>query len=209
MSQVPRNSDVTTLLELVAAGDPLAPETLLPLVYSELRRLAAAHFKKESQPHVLQPTALVHEAYLKLVGGKTILRPNSRNHFFAAAATAMRQILTDHARANGTLKRGGGLQIRRYDEEIDAVSGHEEVARGLEDIEMLDVALSELEVHDESQARAIGLRVFAGLSVEEVASCLDVSESSVRRLWKTGIAWLNGRMLELDAKREDVKRAKR
>ena len=169
-------------LKGIAAGDPAALERLLPVVYQELRRLAAGYLRGERAGHTLQPTALAHEAYLKLVG-----RPiewQGRHHFMALAARAMREILVDHARRRNAAKRGGGGAPVTLDTGLIAAA-----SRPVE-FEELDRALDELARLSERQARVVELRYFGGLSVEEAAEVLEVAPATVKRDWATARAWL-------------------
>jgi RNA polymerase sigma factor (TIGR02999 family) len=172
--------DVTVLLNAVSAGDENAPEKLLEAVYDDLRRLAAKYMRNERGDHTLQATALVHEAYIRLVDWKNVSWQN-RAHFFAVAAQVMRKILVDNARAKNAGKRGG--QKISLDE---AVSFAEEKELNLI---ALDEALSNLEKLDERQARIVELRFFGGLSIEETAYVLDVSATTVKREWTFAKAW--------------------
>jgi RNA polymerase sigma factor (TIGR02999 family) len=178
-------SDVTRLLDAAAAGDRRAAAELLPLVYAELRRLAAARLAGEKAGHTLQPTALVHEAYLRLVGGERGQNWNGRGHFFAAAAEAMRRILVDHARRKKSAKRGGGRE--RLD--LDAIDVA--IADWPEDLVVLDEALGRLAAIDPKAARLVHLRFFAGLPIPEVAEVLGMSPRTADRLWAYARAWLH------------------
>jgi RNA polymerase sigma factor (TIGR02999 family) len=180
--------EVTQLLRRWSAGDAGALDTLLPLVYDELRRRAGAYLRNERAGHTLQPTALVHEAYLKLVGGSAI-DWKDRAHFFGVAARAMRQVLVDHARARDTAKRGEG-QVRL---ELEAAEGVAAPARSL-DLLDLDRALSKLAALDERQSRLVELRLFAGLTIEESAEVLRISHATVSREWKHAEVWLQREM---------------
>jgi RNA polymerase sigma factor (TIGR02999 family) len=177
-------SDVTRLLDATAAGDRNAAAELLPLVYTELRRLAAARMAAEPPDHTLQPTALVHEAYLRLVGPKNDAAWDGRGHFFAAAAEAMRRILIEAARSKGREKRGG-VRIRIPLEEVDlpAPELHEDVVA-------LDSALEKLANSDPQAAELVRLRYFAGVTLAEGARILGVSPRSADRLWAYARAWL-------------------
>jgi RNA polymerase sigma-70 factor, ECF subfamily len=179
--------DVTQLLVQWANGDKQALDDLTPLVYKELRRLAASHLKKERRSHTLQPTALVHEAYLRLVDQKN---PNwqNRSHFFGVASQLMRRILVDHARKRQADKRAG----QRVSLE-DAVSFQRERGR---ELLALDSGLIALEKVDPRKCRAIELRYFGGLSMDEIAQTLDVSAVTVRRDLRMAEAWLNHEMDE-------------
>jgi RNA polymerase sigma factor (TIGR02999 family) len=170
-------SDVTTILSAIEHGDPHAAEQLLPLVYDELRQLAAARLAQEKPGHTLQATALVHEAYLRLVDVAKAQQWNSRGHFFAAAAEAMRRILVDQARRKQSDKRGGGR--RRVP--LDAVdAGYTPPDEDLLDI---DEALTRLAADDPQAARLIELRYFAGLAVEDAAEVVGISRSSAYEHW--------------------------
>jgi RNA polymerase sigma factor (TIGR02999 family) len=173
---------VTEILSAAASGDPAAAEKLLPLVYEELRRLADARLKREQPGQTLQATALVHEAYLRLVDGDTPQQWNSRGHFFGAAAEAMRRIVIERARRNCSLKYGGGLQ-RIVLEEPTAPQRDEELIA-------LDEALSLLESEDALAAKVVKLRFFTGLSHEEIAAALEVTVYLARQKWTYARAWL-------------------
>jgi RNA polymerase sigma factor (TIGR02999 family) len=178
-------SDVTRLLDAAAAGEPRAAAELLPLVYAELRKLAAARLAGEKPGQTLQPTALVHEAYVRLVGGEQPQDWNGRGHFFAAAAEAMRRILVDHARQRKSAKRGGDRE--RLD--LDAIDVA--IADWPEDLVALDEALDRLAAVDPKAARLVHLRFFAGLPIPEVAAVLGVSPRTADRLWAYARAWLH------------------
>lgn len=176
--------EVTRILDEIAGGDRReAFERLLPLVYNELRGLAKARLAHERPDHSLQATALVHEAYLRMLAG-TGPSWSDRRHFYNAAAQAMRRILIEHARKRGRLKRGGG----RVQVTIDDI----QVGDGppLEDVLALEEALTRLEERDPRMAEVVHLRFFAGLSVEETAAALEVSERTVKREWAVARAWL-------------------
>jgi RNA polymerase sigma factor (TIGR02999 family) len=176
--------DVTQLLNAIEQGDPQAAGQLLPLVYDELRRLAAQKLGSEAPGQTLQPTALVHEAYLRLVGKGDEQRWDSRGHFFAAAAEAMRRILVENARRKRSLKRGGG-QAR---EELDVV----ELAapEPVEDLLALDEALDRLAARDPVKADLVKLRYFAGMTIEEAAAALGISPATAKRYWTYARTWL-------------------
>jgi RNA polymerase sigma factor (TIGR02999 family) len=180
--------EVTRLLRKWSAGDKDALEKLLPLVYDELRRRAGAYLRAERAGHTLQPTALVHEAYLKLVGGDAI-EWKDRAHFFGVAARAMRQVLVDHARARNAAKRGEGQVLVALDAAGDAPTQ----PRNL-DLLDLDRALVKLAGLDERQSRLVELRLFAGLTIEESAEVLQISHATVSREWKHAEAWLQREM---------------
>ena len=177
-------TDVTQILSKIEQGDPLAAEQLLPLVYEDLRRLAASELKREPAGHTLQPTALVHEAYLRLVDGRSEPQWNHRGHFYAAAATAMRRILVESARRKKTLKRGGDRERVPMDgDELLATEAHP-------DILALDESLSKLEKERPDLAQLVSLRYFAGLTMEQAAKALDVSLRTTERNWTYVRAWL-------------------
>ncbi len=177
-------AEVTQILDAIAQGDPHAAEQLLPLVYDELRKLAAQKLAQEKPGQTLQATALVHEAYLRLVGDGEGPHWDSRRHFFAAAAEAMRRILVENARRRQTHKRGGGLQRRDLDAE-GLVAPEPEL-----DLLALDAALHRLAEQDPLKARLVELRYFAGLTGEQAAVALGVSASTADRLWVYTRAWL-------------------
>lgn len=179
-------SDVTRILYAIEYGDAKAAAELLPVVYDQLRKIAQQRMVGERAGHSLQATALVHEAYLKLVGDDADgLRWANRGHFFAAAAEAMRRILVDHARGKGRLKRGG--QNVQLSMSVAALGSDDENS---EEILALDEALRRLEKQDARMARIVSLRFFAGLGVEETAQALEVSVRTVKRDWATARAWL-------------------
>jgi RNA polymerase sigma factor (TIGR02999 family) len=178
-------TDVTRILSAIERGDRHAAEQLLPLVYDELRKLAAQRLAQEKPGQTLQATALVHEAYLRLVDTEAIRRWDSRGHFFAAAAEAMRRILVENARRKGRVKHGGG--IRRLDL-LDA-----EVAESPTDDEqvlLLDGALTRLTAVRPQAAELVKLRFFSGLTAEEAAPMVGLSARGARRLWAFARAWL-------------------
>jgi RNA polymerase sigma factor (TIGR02999 family) len=177
-------AEVTQILSAAAAGDPKAAAELLPLVYDELRKLAAARLAQESPGQTLQPTALVHEAYLRLVVADKGREWNGRTHFFAAAAEAIRRILVDNARRKRSQKRGGGRDRAELREA--AVASPE----GDDEILAVDEALAGLATADPQAAELVKLRYFAGLSVDEAAHALNISPRSVDRLWAYARAWL-------------------
>ena len=177
-------SDVSRLLDAASGGDRQAAAELLPLVYDELRKLAAARLAAETPGQTLQATALVHEAYLRLVGPADDARWDSRGHFFAAAAEAMRRILVDNARRKQSKKRGGDRQRQNLD--ADAVAAPEPDL----DLVSLDAALLRLAEHEPVKAKLVELRYFAGLTGEQAAAVLGMSASAVDRLWVYTRAWL-------------------
>ncbi|UCF14757.1 MAG: sigma-70 family RNA polymerase sigma factor [Phycisphaerales bacterium] len=180
-------SDVTRVLNAIERGDAKAADELLPLVYEELRRLAAAKMSQEPSGQTLQPTALVHEAYLRLVEDEP-QNWNSRGHFFAAAAEAMRRILIENARRKQRLKRGGQRERKNlYDEDL-AIEGPSE------NVIALDEALAELAETDKTKAELVKLRYFAGLTLEQAARMLDISPTTAKRHWTYAKAWLYGRI---------------
>jgi RNA polymerase sigma factor (TIGR02999 family) len=181
-------SEVTRILSAIEQGDPSAAEQLLPLVYDELRKLAAERMALEKPGQTLQATALVHEAYLRLVDVDQVQRWNSRGHFFAAAAEAMRRILIDTARRKQSHKRGGDLARQ----DLDAVDLA--AAEGPEEVLALDEAMQKLAEHDPSAAEVVRLRFFAGLPVPEVAKLLGISPRTADRLWVYARAWLHQQM---------------
>jgi RNA polymerase sigma factor (TIGR02999 family) len=177
-------SEVTTILAAIEQGDPRAASELLPLVYDELRKLAAARLACEKPGHTLQPTALVHEAYLRLVGDGRPRDWNSRGHFFAAAAEAMRRILINRAREKHRLKRGGGRARVDLDALADPVTAPDA------DLLELDDALDRLAGTNPQAAELVKLKFFAGLTLHEAAVALGVPARSADRLWAFARAWL-------------------
>ena len=178
------SDDVAELIDRATKGDRPALETLMPLVYAELRRLAAHYLRGERPGQTLQPTALVHEAYLKLMKDRPE-RWQNRAHFCAIAAHAMRQILIERARARDALKRGGGQPRVTFDERINAAAPDNPI-----DIVALDAALDRLAALDAGQARIVELRFFGGLSIEETADAVGISPATVKRHWAVARAWL-------------------
>jgi RNA polymerase sigma factor (TIGR02999 family) len=181
-------SEVTRILHALKHGDPDAAGRLLPLVYDELRRLAARQLAREKPGQTLQATALVHEAYLRLAGKDAPQGWDSRGHFFAAAAEAMRRILVENARRKKRQKRGGDL--RRVDLPLDEAAS----AARSDDLLALDEALELLAREDPQKAELVKLRFFAGLSVEEAARCLGISRATADRYWAYARAWLYERL---------------
>lgn len=187
-------SDVTRILTQLETGDPCAPEQLLPLVYDELRRLAAAKMKEENAGHTLQPTALVHDAYVRLVDQSEPQQWQNRRHFVAAAAEAMRRILIERARQKKSLKRGGN---------------HQRVDRELADLAMLplecdgllaiDEALERLAAKDARKAQLVKLRFYTGLTIPQAASALNISVSTAENDWSYARSWLRLEMSETKA----------
>src|SRR6516225_4150454 len=178
-------SEVTQVLHAIAEGDPDAASQLLPLVYDELRKLAAQKLAREMPGQTLQPTALVHEAYLRLVGQDEEQHWDSRGHFFAAAAEAMRRILVEIARQKASLKRGGNR------ERMDVVESLLAVPEPREDLVALDAALTKLAETDKQAAELVQLRYFAGLPMGEIAEILGISPRTADRLWAYARAWLH------------------
>lgn len=174
-------SDVSRLLSALDAGDPAAASELLPLVYAELRKLAAVHLAAEKPGQTLQATALVHEAYLRLVGDQQF---SGRGHFFAAAAEAMRRILIEAARRKGRTKRGGGLK------RVELVDAAARVETAPDEVLAVDEALDRLAKEDSVAADLVKLRYYAGLSVEEAAAALNISRTTAYEHWAYGRAWL-------------------
>src|SRR3990172_8240479 len=181
--------DVTQILSAIEQGDPAASEQLLPLIYDELRRLAAAKMTHEPPDHTLQAAALVHEAYLRLVDGAQVQQWQSRGHFFAAAAEAMRRILVERARCRRSVKHGGTHRRQPLDEQLLAVDTPSV------DLLLLDEALSELEQREPQAAQLVKLRYFTGLSHQQAADALGVSRRVADRLWTLGRAWLYRRVM--------------
>ena len=181
--------DVTQILKSVLQGDKAAAERLLPLVYDELRKLAAARMASERPDHTLTSTALVHEAYVRLVDGEQAANWDGRGHFFAAAAEAMRRILVDHAREKGAAKRGGDR--RRLD--VDSVDLA--VTASPADMLALNDALDALARIDSTAAQLVQLRYFAGLNVDQAAPALNISTATAYRHWNYARAWLHSELL--------------
>lgn len=178
-------SEVTVLLTAIEQGDIHAAEQLLPLVYDELRRLAASRIGRERTPQTLQATALVHEAFLRLVDTSTIQQWKTRGHFFGAAAEAMRRILIEKARRKERIKHGGDVVREDLDLlEIEAPSPRE-------DLIAIDAALTKLQAVDATAAELVQLRYFAGLSIAESAAAMDISPRTADRIWVFAKAWLH------------------
>lgn len=192
MSAAPAGT-VTQLLQAWGRGDAQAREDLVPLVYQELRRRASAYLRRERPDHTLQPTSLVHEAYLRLTAQKRVSWSN-RTHFFALAAQLMRRILVDHARERQAAKRPGGIRVT-LDEGLRAVPPPDC------ELLMLDDALRDLEQLDPRQAHIVELKYFAGLSETEVAAALSLSRATVTREWQSARAWLYRRITQGKAAR--------
>jgi RNA polymerase sigma factor (TIGR02999 family) len=182
---VPSSMQITQLLKKWSEGNQEILDKLMPLVYEELRRQASRYLRRERSNHTLQTTALIHEAYLKLVDQKEV-EWQSRAHFFAIAAQAMRRILVDYARERHRDKRGGNAENLPIEEALMVSSQEKSV-----DLVALDEALTRLAKFDERQARVVELRYFSGLSIEETADVLGVSNVTVRRDWNMAKAWLH------------------
>lgn len=180
MSEDPQ--EITTLLQKAGDGDKDAADRLLPLIYGELRRLAASFMSRERKNHTLRATALVHEAYLRLFSSCDIGWQN-RAHFFAVAARLMRRLLVDHARANSSQKRAGGIRVEL--ENVDGISSALD-----ENLLALDIVLSRLEQLDSRAAKVVELRFFGGLTEEETAKALGIGLSTMKRDWDFARTWL-------------------
>ena len=181
---MPQSTDVTILLNRINDGDGKAPEQLLPLVYGELRKLAHSYLQNERSDHTLQATALVHEAYIRLVDWEKVSWQN-RAHFFAVAANVMRKILVDHAREKKAQKRDSGQKLS-LDE---AVSLPSQSPREI-DLIALDDALEKLAKFDKTQSKIVELRFFGGLTIEETAHAINISPATVKREWTVAKTWL-------------------
>jgi RNA polymerase sigma factor (TIGR02999 family) len=177
-------SEVTHILNAIEQGDQRGAEQLLPLVYDELRRLAAQRLRQEKPGQTLQATSLVHEAYLRLVGAEKAQHWNSRGHFFAAAAEAMRRILVEQARRKGRVKHGGGRKRVELDRDLAAE------VNPADDLLALDAALERFEAVDPPAAHLVKLRYFAGLTMPEAAAALDMTLRSAERNWTYARTWL-------------------
>lgn len=185
-------SGVTLILDQIEQGDPSAAEQLLPLVYDELRKLAAQKLAHEKPGQTLQATALVHEAYIRLVNDDKAQNWNSRRHFFAAAAEAMRRILIEHAREKARTKRGGG----RHRVDIDAAALATTVTP--DQLLAIDEALGRLALEDPAAAELVKLRYFAGLSIEEAGKTLAIPTTTAYRHWHFARAWLHSELMDGD-----------
>jgi RNA polymerase sigma factor (TIGR02999 family) len=181
-------ANVTLLLNAARADDPTAAAELLPLVYNELRRLAAHRLSREAPGQTLQPTALVHEAYLRLLGSEDGTHWENRGHFFAAASEAMRRILVEEVRRKRSLKRGGGMG--RHEMNASEVAAPEP----REDLLALDEALTELAASEPTAAQVVQLRYFGGLTIAEVAEVLHISSRTANRHWTYARAWLHQKL---------------
>ena len=185
--------EVTRLLAQASAGDAAARATLFDVLYRELRRLAESVMRAERANHTLQPTALVHEAFLKLAGNEG--RFESRAHFLGVAAAAMRRVLVDHARGRNAQKRGSGATLVTVNDLDDLPRPAPEDV----DLVVLDDALSRLTALDSRQGQIVELRFFGGLSVEETAAVVGVSERTIKREWQTSRAWLRREIARIDS----------
>jgi RNA polymerase sigma factor (TIGR02999 family) len=185
-----QGNDVTRLLADAQNGDRAALDSLLPLIYDELRRVAARQLQLERPDHTLQPTALVHEAYLRLLEQRSVDWLN-RAHFFSIAAEMMRRILVNHAVKRNALKRGDGATRISLDDAAGLAAEREF------DVVALDDVLSELAGVDQQAARIVELRFFGGLTIEETAAVMEISDSTVKREWRTAKAWLKTRLQEI------------
>jgi RNA polymerase sigma factor (TIGR02999 family) len=185
---MPRTENVTQTLRQLSDGHEGAPELLIPLVYTELRKLAQAYLEHERADNTLQATALVHEAYIRLVDWENVTWQN-RAHFFGVAAQVMRHILVDHARERGAQKRGGGMTKLSLDEAV-SFAQQKEV-----DLIALDDALRDLARFDADQSRIVELRFFGGLTIEETAEALRISPATVKREWTLAKAWLHEKIV--------------
>jgi RNA polymerase sigma factor (TIGR02999 family) len=186
-------SDVTRILCAIDQGDAKAAEQLLPLVYDELRRLAAQKMAEEKPGQTLQATALVHEAYLRLVGGAEQTW-NSRGHFLSAAAEAMRRILIEQARRKGSVKHGGGRRRVDLDEVAPAVSQPDS-----DNLQAIDEALARLARHEPVRAELVKLRFFGGLTMPEAAAALGISLATAERYWVFARAWLCAELVDQES----------
>lgn len=182
-----QEDDVTRLLLRVEGGDRQAVDLLLPVVYQELRRLASSYLQRERGNHTLQPTALVHEAYLRLVDQSRVQWQN-RAHFFGVSAQMMRRLLVDHARTQGARKRGGDVNKIQLEDGLVAGTSREAGLVAVDD------ALRALEAQDPVKARIVEMRFFGGLSIEETAVAMDLSTATVNRHWRMAKAWLHGEL---------------
>jgi RNA polymerase sigma factor (TIGR02999 family) len=185
-------NDVTRILSNLAQGDAHAAGQLLPLVYDELRRLAAARMAEEAPGHTLNATALVHEAYIRLVGPADAACWDNRGHFFAAAAEAMRRLLVENARRKKRQKRGGDRQ------RIALEAAEPEVQAPSEDLVALDDALTRLTAHDPIKAEVVKLRFFAGLTMPEISRTLNISLATAERHWTYARTWLYAELADAD-----------
>ncbi len=186
-------SEVTQILSEIESGDPKAAEQLLPLVYNELRKLAARRLAQEKPGQTLQPTALVHDAYIRLVDVEQARHWDSRGHFFAAAAEAMRRIVVENARRKQSLKQGGACARVELDFDIPALD------EGKHDVLAIDEVLEELRQEAPEKAALVKLRFFAGLSEAEAAAAMQISRATASRYWTYAKAWLFNRLRERES----------
>ncbi|HEY8563405.1 MAG TPA: sigma-70 family RNA polymerase sigma factor [Pyrinomonadaceae bacterium] len=184
------SEDVTALLIQLSEGNQSVVDEIFPLIYAELKKIAGNYLRGERGSHTLQPTALVHEAYIKLID-HTRINWQNRAHFLGMAATLMRRILIDHARRHRAGKRGGEQENLQLEESIVIVAGEKSM-----DLIRLDEALEELAKFDDFKSRLVELRYFGGLSVEETAEVLGVSEVTIKRHWRMAKAWLAEQILQ-------------
>ena len=191
MAKASRPDEVTALLSELSHGNKEAEQTLVPLIYDELKRLAKSYMRRERTDHTLQTTALVHEAYLKLVRQNTVSW-RSRSHFFGIAAQLMRRVLVDHARARLRQRRGGAQELLPLNETLAFSPEHSK------ELLKLDEALERLSAMDARQGRVVELRFFGGLSIEETSELLNVSSKTVKRDWLAAKAWLHGELRSSD-----------
>lgn len=194
------SAEITRILERVRSGDRAAVETLVELVYGDLKRIAKRELGKERGDHTLQPTALVHETYLRLLGKSKIAWEN-RVHFFGAAATAMRHILVDHARATRAQRRGGG----RHPEPIEENSAIAADEIRMEEVLAVDQVLDRLEQISARQKTIVEMRFYAGCTEDEIAEMLQLSTRTVKREWAVARAWLHGQCAGLSARKAAAK----
>jgi RNA polymerase sigma factor (TIGR02999 family) len=195
---MPESENITKLLISWENGDETALEKLMPVVYAELRRIAANYLRRERSDHTLQPTALVHEAFLRLIDQKSP-RWQARAQFYGLAAQLMRRILVDHARKNQAAKRGGGYQERVSISGMESLDEPQTVGKSQIDLVALNDAMTELTEIDPQLSRIVELRFFGGLSIEETAQVLHLGHASVERDWKVARAWLRGKLEEPSA----------
>jgi RNA polymerase sigma factor (TIGR02999 family) len=187
-------NEVTRILSAIDGGDPAAARDLLPLVYEELRKLATQRIAHEKPGQTLEATALVHEAYLRLVDVDEAQQWNGRGHFFAAAAEAMRRILIEQARRRGSEKRGGGMHRIDLDSAGAAAAFVHQDFAAADDLLAIDDALTQFEALDPAKARLVKLRYFAGLSLQDAADALGISVASAKRHWVYARSWLYGKL---------------
>lgn len=199
MTETGAEKPITHILSEIKSGNQEALDKLLPLVYDELRRLANSYLKRERANHTLQPTALVHEAYLRLLGQKEIAWQN-RAHFFGVSARLMREVLIEYARAKNRLKRGGEFKTQIALDEAVSFAGAKDL-----DVVSVDEALTKLERLDERQARIVEMKFFAGMTIEEIAEVSDISPATVKREWATAKLLLY-KMLNAENERDPIQK---